>query len=191
MSGEVEKLPVSALMAAACLTYLADMPEEQRRLASDRWASKLGLKRFDLKRFLSSEQEMLQWRADGLPSDDLSLENAITMLKTIPRPFIVDPSSQATEWLKTHLGKEENLEVTNVNDERFFLNLELAVRFGKTLIIQDVNQIEPILYPLLREEVVGQGPYKVIHSFVFRWPIAFFSRAIIHSNLCSIEKRSY
>ena len=83
------------------------------------------------------------------------------MLKTIPRPFIVDPSSQATEWLKTHLGKEENLEVTNVNDERFFLNLELAVRFGKTLIIQDVNQIEPILYPLLREEVVGQGPYKV------------------------------
>ena len=161
MSDEVEKLPVSSLMAAACLTYLADMPEEQRRLASDRWSSKLGLKRFDLKRFLSSEQEMLQWRADGLPSDDLSLENAITMLKTIPRPFIVDPSSQATEWLKTHLGKEENLEVTNVNDERFFLNLELAVRFGKTLIIQDVNQIEPILYPLLREEVVGQGPYKV------------------------------
>ena len=162
MSGEVENLPVSALMAAACITYLADLPEDQRRQASDRWATKLGLKRFDLKRFLSSEREMLQWRADGLPSDDLSLENAITMLKSITRPFIIDPSSQATEWLKTHLGKGDNLEVTNVNDDRFFLNLELAVRFGKTLIIQDVNQIEPILYPLLRNEVVGQGPYKVI-----------------------------
>jgi dynein heavy chain 2 len=34
--------------------------------------------------------------------------------------------------------------------------LELAVRVGKTLVIQDVTRIEPILYPLLRGEIVGQ-----------------------------------
>eukprot|EP00090_Calanus_glacialis_P009483 TRINITY_DN17857_c0_g1_i1.p1 TRINITY_DN17857_c0_g1~~TRINITY_DN17857_c0_g1_i1.p1 ORF type:complete len:1541 (-),score=379.52 TRINITY_DN17857_c0_g1_i1:129-4454(-) len=162
MGNDIEKLPVYSIMAAGFLTYLADLSEEIRKTSSEKWASKLGIKKFDLKRFLSSEQEMLQWRADGLPSDDLSLENAITMMKSIPKPFIIDPSSQATDWLKTHLGKEDNLEVTNVNDERFFLNLELAVRFGKTLIIQDVNKVEPILYPLLRNEIIGQGPYKVV-----------------------------
>ena len=61
------------------------------------------------------------------------------MMKCNMKPFVIDPSSQATEWLKVTMGKEENLEITNVNDDRFFLNLELAVRFGKTLIIQDVK----------------------------------------------------
>ena len=32
--------------------------------------------------------------------------------QTAVRPFLVDPSSQATEWLKTHL-KDQRLEVVN------------------------------------------------------------------------------
>ena len=162
MKSDIDSLPMFAIMTAGFLTYLANLPENVRISLIDRWSSKLGVRRFDLKRFLSSEREMLQWRADGLPADDLSLENAITIMKCIPRPFVIDPSSQAIEWLKFHLGKEEAIEVVNINDERFFLNLELAVRFGKTLIIQDARRIEPVLYPILRGEVVGQGPYKTI-----------------------------
>ena len=162
MRSDVDTLPMFAIMAAGFLTYLANLAEDVRVSLIAKWSSKLGVNKFDLKRFLSSEREMLQWRADGLPADDLSLENAITMMECIPKPYVIDPSSQATEWLKVHLGKEETIEVVNVNDERFFLNLELAVRFGKTLIIQDVNKIEPVLYPILREEVVGQGPYKTV-----------------------------
>ena len=162
MKSDVDSLPMFAIITAGFLTYLANLPENVRISLIDTWSSKLGVRRFDLKRFLSSEREMLQWRADGLPADDLSLENAITMMKCIPRPFVIDPSSQAIEWLKFHLGKEESIEVVNINDERFFLNLELAVRFGKTLIIQDARRIEPVLYPILRGEVVGQGPYKTI-----------------------------
>jgi hypothetical protein len=33
----------------------------------------------------------------------------------------------------------------------------LAVRFGKTLIIQEVDGVEPVLYPLLRGDLVSQG----------------------------------
>lgn len=35
--------------------------------------------------------------------------------------------------------------------------LELAVRFGKVLIIQEVDQIEPILFPLLKKDLSLQG----------------------------------
>ena len=162
MGQDVESLPMFVIMAAGFLTYLADMPEDVRSSLVVKWGSKLGIRKFDIKRFLSSERETLQWRADGLPADDLSLENAITMMKCTMKPFVIDPSSQATEWLKVTMGKEDNLEITNINDERFFLNLELAVRFGKTLIIQDVNRIEPVLYPILRMEIIGQGPYKTV-----------------------------
>jgi dynein heavy chain 2 len=97
-----------------------------------------------------------------LPSDELSLENATTIIKTSATPYIIDPSTQATEWLKKHHLKEGNVEITSFNDDRFFLSLELSVRFGKTLIVLNVDSIHPILYPLLRNEVIGQGPYKAV-----------------------------
>lgn len=37
--------------------------------------------------------------------------------------------------------------------------LELAVRFGKTLIIQEVDGVEPILYPIIRKDFVSQGMF--------------------------------
>jgi len=42
---------------------------------------------FDLRRFLSSEREQLQWKAEGLPSDDLSMENALIILQVCSRSF--------------------------------------------------------------------------------------------------------
>ncbi|MXQ96699.1 hypothetical protein E5288_WYG013272 [Bos mutus] len=76
-------------------------------------------------------------------------------------PFLIDPSSQATEWLKTHL-KDSRLEVINQQDSNFITALELAVRFGKTLIIQEMDGVEPVLYPLLRRDLVAQGPRYVV-----------------------------
>lgn len=46
---------------------------------------------------------MLTWKAEGLPSDDLSVENAIVLLHTQQVPLVIDPSAQAAEWLKKHL----------------------------------------------------------------------------------------
>jgi len=36
------------------------------------------------------------------------------------------------------------------------------VRFGKTLIIQEVDGVEPMLYPLLRGDLIAQGQLKLI-----------------------------
>jgi hypothetical protein len=58
---------------------------------------------FDFKRYMSTESEMLTWKAEGLPSDDLSVENAIVLLHTKQVPLVIDPSAQAAEWLKKHL----------------------------------------------------------------------------------------
>lgn len=44
-------------------------------------------------------------------------------------------------------------------------SLELAVRFGKTLIIQEMDGVEPVLYPLLRRDLIAQGPRKIPFSY--------------------------
>ena len=120
----------------------------------------LEVSKFDMKRFLSSERQMLSWRTEGLPSDQVSVENAMCILNSRQSAFIVDPSNRAADWIRN--AYKDSLEVTNQQDGRFQLNLELAVRLGKTLLVTDVHSVEPVLFPLLRGDLAGQGVYKSI-----------------------------
>ncbi|CAG2190736.1 DNCH2 [Mytilus edulis] len=161
LAAEIQELPKRALLGAGFITYLAQAPEDVRRNCLKSWMEALTVEGFDMRRFLSTESEQLIWKSEGLPSDDLSMENALVILQSALRPFLIDPSSRATEWLKTHL-KENRLEVINQQDANFSTALELAVRFGKTLIIQEVDGVEPVLYPLLRGDLHAQGPRFVV-----------------------------
>ncbi|XP_052360063.1 cytoplasmic dynein 2 heavy chain 1 isoform X2 [Oncorhynchus keta] len=165
---ELDTLPKRAMLAAAFITYLSAAPEDRRRTSLETWMKASGLQKFDLRHFLCSESEQLIWKSEGLPSDDLSMENALVILqisairsRSVACPFLIDPSSRATEWLRTHL-KQHRLEVINQQDPNFITSLELAVRFGKTLIIQEMDGVEPVLYPLLRRDLITQGPRYVV-----------------------------
>ncbi|KAI0210443.1 Cytoplasmic dynein 2 heavy chain 1 [Lamellibrachia satsuma] len=158
---QLKELPMRVLLAAAFITYMSSASEDIRHSCLEDWMQYLQLSEFDLRHFLSTESEQLIWKSEGLPSDDLSMENALVILQTSLRPFLVDPSSRATDWLKTHL-KESKLEVVNQQDANFNTVLELAVRFGKTLIIQEADSVEPVLYPLLRGDLISQGPRYVV-----------------------------
>ncbi|XP_059389920.1 dynein cytoplasmic 2 heavy chain 1 isoform X1 [Carassius carassius] len=168
ISEELDTLPKRAQLSAAFITYLPAAPEDQRRSSLDHWMSSSGLQKFDLRQFLCSESEQLIWKSEGLPSDDLTMENALVILqinenrsRSASCPFLIDPSSRATEWLRTHL-KAHRLEVINQQDANFMTVLELAVRFGKTLVIQEMDGVEPVLYPLLRRDLIAQGPRYVV-----------------------------
>ncbi|KAJ7995299.1 hypothetical protein DPEC_G00243100 [Dallia pectoralis] len=158
---DLDTLPKRAMLAAAFITYLSSAPEDRRRRSLETWMTSSGLEKFDLRQFLCSESEQLIWKSEGLPSDDLSMENALVILQSVACPFLIDPSSRATEWLRNHL-KEHRLEVINQQDANFITSLELAVRFGKTLIIQEMDGVEAVLYPLLRRDLIAQGPRYVI-----------------------------
>ena len=63
MEKDLEKIPRFSMLAAAFVTYLSAAPEDIRRKATDQWKSMLNIKQFELKRVLSTEREMLQWRS--------------------------------------------------------------------------------------------------------------------------------
>lgn len=79
---------------------------------------------------------MLTWKKEGLPADSLSIENGIIIINTARTPLIIDPATQASEWIKRSLKKaNDNVEVLNHTDSKFNNILELSIRFGKVLII--------------------------------------------------------
>ena len=160
---DIALLPMKMLLAAGFSTYLAKEPEDVRAQMIRHWQDITGTSEsgtFAFKRIMSTESELLQWKGMGLPSDDLSQENALVITNSSDRvPFIIDPASAATDWLKCVLGndKQRPLEVVTHHDNRFTNQVELAVRFGKILIVVEVDGVEPMLYPLCRKDLQHQG----------------------------------
>ena len=70
-----------ALLAAAFITYMSAAPEDVRQSCLKHWMEMVAVGGFDLRRFLSTESEQLIWKSEGLPSDDLSMENALVILQ--------------------------------------------------------------------------------------------------------------
>ena len=163
---DISKLPMKMLLAAGFTTYLAKAPEDIRAKMILKWQEITHVQGFVFKRAMSTESELLQWKMMGLPSDDLSQENSLVISNTTDRvPFIIDPASAATAWLKSILSNDRArpLEVVTPFDVRFMNTVELAVRFGKTLLILEADGLEPTLYPLCRKDLCHQGPRWVIN----------------------------
>ena len=154
---EIDSLPAGALLASAFLVYLPKASEDDRELLMSRWRMTVDADSFDFLQFMTTESEQLTWKANGLPADQQCLQNAMVVLKAPQAPLLVDPSSSADAWLRETL-KDSRLEVVNQADANFTTALELAIRFGKTLLVQEVDTIEPMLYPILRRDLVAQGP---------------------------------
>lgn len=152
----LKALPRNALLAAAFITYLGGASEDVRKRVCQEWSKMVGLASFNFMKIMSTESDQLTWKHQGLPSDVLSMENALVILNCNTVPLIVDPTGQATTWLKNHFS-EQKFELVKPHDSNFLRTVELAVRFGKTLLVQEVTDIESSLYPLLKKEFIKQG----------------------------------
>lgn len=70
---------------------------------------------------------------------------------------MIDPTSNVLKWFKNH-NKNHPLDFSTQNTQKFNTNLELAVRFGKIFIVEDIDdEISSVLLPILRKEFVYQG----------------------------------
>ncbi|XP_054005626.1 dynein heavy chain, cytoplasmic isoform X1 [Hylaeus anthracinus] len=150
------------LLSSAFLAYAGYFDQHYRQNLFSTWCEHLqhaNLQfRPDIARteYLSNPDERLRWQANALPTDDLCNENAI-MLKRFNRyPLIIDPSGQATEFIMNEF-KDRKITKTSFLDDSFRKNLESALRFGNPLLVQDVENYDPILNPVLNRELRRTG----------------------------------
>uniref|UniRef100_A0A182NV76 Cytoplasmic dynein 2 heavy chain 1 n=1 Tax=Anopheles dirus TaxID=7168 RepID=A0A182NV76_9DIPT len=118
--------------------------------------SQLSLEERSLDRELVSNQDKIIWESMGLTADQQYRENASMLVKYLalsyhstPIPLLIDPSEYGQQWLTNYLGYlNRTFELTSQGADRFAYSLELAVRFGKILIVKNVNAIETPLLSL-------------------------------------------
>ncbi|CAM9144794.1 unnamed protein product [Heterosigma akashiwo] len=164
---DLATLPKQMLLAAGFQTYLVKAPENVRESMVVQWCDYTGLMPTNFKKLMSTESQLLIWKSQGLPADDLSQENALVVERSGDSgrvPFIIDPANAATDWLKWFLAQDSTrpLEMVTSQDPRFTSTVELAVRFGKTLLVLDIDGVEPMLYPLARKDLMHEGARFVV-----------------------------
>lgn len=147
ISGEIKNLDKQSILMASCLTHFSHMLVEERTKYLESVSESLHVK-FCLDAVVYNDQDKVVWESMGLSSDKQSIENAALITKylmlpfgTAPIPLLLDPTGSASKWLISYLKSRTTLkfEKLNQNDDRFIYNLELGVRFGKVIIIDDVT----------------------------------------------------
>ncbi|KAL3074127.1 hypothetical protein niasHT_033335 [Heterodera trifolii] len=166
-----ETLVGDVLLSAAFLSYSGYYDQLLRDTLFQKWMGILESSQIMFRHelahieYLSTADERLQWNNNGMPTDELCTENAI-MLKRFNRfPLIIDPSGQSIEFIckefSTASGKEHqkggSVQLTSFNDNSFRENLESALRFGQTLLVQDAESYDPIINSVLNREVKRTG----------------------------------
>jgi len=112
-----------------------------------------------LQQFLVDEQTVGDWNMEGLPTDDLSIQNGIMVTRSSRYPLMIDPQSQAITWIK---NREQELEKCGYIYTLTNPNLRDALKFplqeGSPVLIENVeNEVDPMLDPLLEKQITIKG----------------------------------
>ncbi|XP_039290802.1 dynein heavy chain 8, axonemal [Nilaparvata lugens] len=160
---EIERLIGDVLILTGFLTYCGPFNQEYRLILQKYWYYELKSLRIPLSEKLNIIESLVdqptisEWNLQGLPSDDLSIENGIIVTKASRFPLIIDPQSQGVQWIK-HKEKDFDLQVTTLNNKYFRNHLEDCLSLGRPLLIEDVlEELDPALDNVLEKNFIKVG----------------------------------
>jgi len=117
-----------------------------------------------LTNFLVDNAQVGEWNLEGLPSDELSVQNGIMVTRSSRYPLMIDPQSQAINWIKNRepLLLEMNLIFTLTNP-KLKDKMKVPMSEGYPMLIESIeNEVDPMLDPLLEKQIITKGKNKLI-----------------------------
>ena len=157
IKNEYDKLIGDVFLAAAFVSYLGPFTGSYREVMISDWFKSITDKvpvsdNFGLISTMGNPIEIRSWQQYGLPTDAVSVENAIITMEAMRYPLMVDPQMQANRWIK-QLFKNQGLILMKLSSQDFMRILSNGIRIGKTVMIEDVEEtLDPSLDSLLEKQ---------------------------------------
>jgi len=112
--------------------------------------------------FLVDATAIGEWALQGLPSDDLSVQNAIMVTRASRFPLMVDPQGQANRWIKVkekeRINVKADMTVTTLANRNLKEQIAFTMADGLCLLIENVeNEVDPMLDPVMEKQTFNKG----------------------------------
>ena len=156
------------VLAAGYISYVGPFTSKYRDRLLKSWMKFATSKRipfsadFLVQRILGDPVQIREWNIQGLPADDLSIENGIICTQAKRWPLLIDPQSQGNKWLKS-MEKDNNIQAVKPSNPKFLQVVETGIRLGQPVLLENIGEgLDPSLEPVLQRNVVKQSGAWVI-----------------------------
>ncbi|KAG8139083.1 hypothetical protein E2320_001864 [Naja naja] len=141
------------LLTAAFVSYVGPFTKLYRQeLVEHMWLPFLKLQKIpiptstelDLVAMLTDDAMIATWNNEGLPSDQMSIENAAILTNCERWPLLIDPQLQAIKWIKNKYGSD--LKIMTLGEKGFLKTIERTLACGDVVLIENLDEkIDPLV----------------------------------------------
>lgn len=155
------------LAAAGQISYLGPFTFHYRRMLLNIWEEKLTkvnvlhskhLSVFDT---LQDPVQTREWGMNGLPMDNVSVENALFLTYARRWPLMIDPQTQANKWIRSTY--KDSLEVIKPQQKDMLKRIEYCIRTGRCVLLENIGEeVSASLNPLLLKQTFYEAGQEMI-----------------------------
>uniref|UniRef100_A0A8V0ZHJ8 Dynein axonemal heavy chain 8 n=1 Tax=Gallus gallus TaxID=9031 RepID=A0A8V0ZHJ8_CHICK len=161
---QINRLVGDILLCTGFLSYCGPFNQNFRNLLlKDLWEEEMRAHKIpfseslNLISMLVDPPTISEWNLQGLPGDDLSIQNGIIVTKATRYPLLIDPQTQGKTWIKKK-EQDNELQVTTLNHKYFRTHLEDSLSLGRSLVIEDIGEeLDPVLDNILEKNFIKSG----------------------------------